>query len=76
MKLPPLFDGPRVHRLVRTFPERIVVTNTTIGWNKCAKCKREHRVWMTENKIWRRLPRWWRKERLCTRCFRKLVWST
>jgi hypothetical protein len=68
----PLKSSP-IHRVVERFPRRIVVARVSHGWNVCNLCLREHRVWMTEDSTWRRLPRRFRKELMCTHCFRKIV---
>jgi len=68
----PLAASP-IHRVVETFPRRIVATRVSTGWNVCDLCLREFRVWMTEDRVWRRLPVRFRGTLMCTRCFRKIV---
>lgn len=66
------FRASGVHRREqRTWPVRYVVKDSHVGWNECALCKREHRVWMTNDDTWRMLPRALRRLRLCVRCFRR-----
>lgn len=68
------FSGSGVHRLVtEPGPLRFVVTNTHIGWNHCDRCTRQHRVWVTTVPLWELLPRVYRKDLLCTRCYRELA---
>ncbi len=64
--------GP-IHDFRSNYPRRIVVARTPIGWNRCARCGREHRIWMTDDHTWLRVPREWRGERICVRCFRVLA---
>ena len=66
--------SPGIHRYVNTFPRRLVVnSNVSVGWMICQSCEREFKVWMTDTKIWRRLPRRLWRAVLCTRCFRKII---
>ncbi len=59
------------HRFEAGFPRRIVVlSHMSVGWNTCAFCDRQYRVWMTDDAIWKMLPRRMRRLTLCTRCFR------
>lgn len=66
-----VFRGSGIHRFARR-PDRFVVCNIDVGWNACELCVREHRVWMTADRTWNRLPVRHRNKRLCTRCFRRV----
>ena len=59
-----------IHKRANNHPERLVVAYTSKGWNRCELCGREHRIWITDDAMWKRLPRRLRSARLCTRCYR------
>lgn len=70
-----MFRGSPIHRLAHR-PLRFVVCNIDTGWNVCEMCGREHRVWVTTDADWKRLPVRQRRKHLCTYCFRRLArWS-
>lgn len=54
-------DSPRPPRYVG---ERVLT---------CQRCGRDFKGWMTDYRIWKKLPPKWRKKVLCTRCFRDLT---
>ena len=54
------------------FPPRYV-RHGPKGWMDCERCKRQFKLWMTPNVIWKELPREWRKKTICTHCFRKIL---
>ena len=63
-----------VHRWeTRTWPHRWVVANTDVGWDTCDLCDRVYRIWITDNTVWRMLPRRMLPMRLCISCFRRAV---
>ena len=69
--------GGPIHRWERrTRPTRLVVCGTPKGWNECERCWREHRIWLVDDAVWRRVPRRWRRARLCVGCYRALARKT
>jgi len=60
-----------IHRRVGNWPERLVVVKTPKGWNVCELCCREHRIWVVEDDVWKKLPRRLRSARLCVKCYRR-----
>ena len=71
------FPRSRIHRFRSDFPPRFVVQNTDVVWNACDVCGREHRIWMTGDATWARLPtKKLRRARICVGCFRGSVLST
>jgi hypothetical protein len=65
------FPRSRLHRFEPDWPPRFVVQNTDVGWNVCELCEKDHRLWMTDDSIWKRLPKKLRGLRICTKCFRE-----
>lgn len=60
-----------IHRLDgRLWPLRYVVANCDKGWNHCDACRRQHRVWIADDRTWRLLPVATQGLRLCVACFR------
>lgn len=39
----------------------------------CDRCGRGFKLWVTDYRIWNKLPKQWRRTSLCTRCFRDLT---
>lgn len=61
------------HRYESSWPPRLVMCNTVLGWKLCLRCKTKHRMWFVDYNVWERVPAKWRKKQICVNCFRVLV---